>query len=215
METIELIKGDSSDIYEFSSKQVSNLSDNWEGSWVISDTLGSEAILSGELTKNENIYNDNSLIGEDFRKTYKIFEQTNLEKVVFNDNVINGSHCTVSGTMFRNDTDSDGNAIEVPEYDRYITIILKGVFVDYSREQRIKTDVDGNFSYDFDIGSTIKIPENSFFIFQLMPLQSEQLEAGKTYVLTVEVREMDSNNSPIFRREVLQAKIKVTQEGVQ
>jgi hypothetical protein len=117
--------------------------------------------------------------------------------------------------MFHDSVDSEGNDIEVPESDRYITITLKGIFVDYSREQRIKTDDDGNFTYDFDIGPTIKTPEKSFFIFQLMPLQSEQLEVGKGYVLSVEVREMDSNNNPIFRREVLQAKLKVLPGGVE
>jgi hypothetical protein len=44
---------------------------------------------------------------------------------------------------------------------------------------RIKTDSDGNFTYDFNIGPTIKTPANSFFIFQIMSLQSELLEEGE------------------------------------
>ncbi len=217
MEEILLIQGDSSDIWEFSSKQVSNLPSNWEGSWVVSDTLGGTPILEGTLTKNENIYNSDSLIGEDFRKTYKIFESTGLEKVVFNDDVISGADneiCTVSGRMYHDSTDADGNAIEVPEADRYITITLKGVFVDFSREMRIKTDANGNFTHDFNIGATIKTSADSFFIFQIMPLQSQQLTAGTTYVLSIEVRELDGNGEPIFRREVLTAKLKMLQQGV-
>jgi len=217
METIELIQGDSGDIYEFSSKQVINLPNNWEGSWVVSDTLGGTPILEGTLTKNENIYNSDSLIGKDFRKTYKIFESTGLEKVVFNDDVISGADndiCTVSGRIYHDSTDADGNVIEVPEVDRYITITLKGVFVDFSREMRIKTGADGNFTYDFNIGATIKTPADSFFIFQIMPLQSQQLTAGTTYILSVEVRELDENGDPIFRREVLQAKLKMLAQGV-
>ena len=214
MEEIVLIQGDSSSIYEFSSKQVQGLDSKWDGTWTIAETLGGTPVLEGVLTKNENILNDDSLKGEDFRKTYKIFEPTNLEKVQFNDDVIQGNICTVSGRIFREGTDSDGNTIEIPEEDRYITITLKGVFVSYTREQRIKTDSDGNFTFDFNIGKTIKTPANSFFIFQIMPLQSEQLEAGKGYILTVEVKQKDTNDNIIFRREVLQAKLKITQQGV-
>jgi len=217
METMTLIQGDSSDIFEFGSKQVPNLSDNWVGSWVVSDTLGGTTILEGTLIKNENIYNEDSLIGEDYRKTFKIFESTGLEKVQFNDDVISGtgnSICTISGNMYHNSKDADDNDIEVPESDRYITITIKGVFVDFSRTQRIKTDSDGNFTYDFNIGSTVKTPKDSFFIFQIMPLQSQQLESGSTYSLSVEVRELDSNGDPIFRREVLQTKLKILTQGV-
>jgi hypothetical protein len=107
-----------------------------------------------------------------------------------------------------------GTPIEIPETERYITITIKGVFVPFTREQRIKTDSDGNFTYDFNIGKTIKTPANSFFIFQIMPLQSEQLQVGKGYILSVEVKEKDTNDNIIFRREVLQAKLKITQQGV-
>jgi len=214
METIELIKSDSSDIFEFSSKQVSALGNTWVGSWVVSDTLGGDAVLEGTLTKNENIYNNDSLTGKDFRKSYKIFEPTNLEKVRFNDNVISGNSCIVSGNMYHDSKDNDGNAIEVPESDRYITVTLKGVFVDFTREERVKTDEDGNFSINFNTGATVKTPAESFFIFQIMPLQSELLEAGKTYTLSVQVRENDANGNPIFRREVMQSKLKILAEGV-
>jgi len=217
METINLIAGNSSDIYEFSSKQVLNLPGNWEGSWVVSDVLGGIPILEGILSKNINIYNLDSLIGEDFRKTFKIFEATNLEIVQFNNDIISGVDneiCTVSGRMYHDSTDLNGNAIEVPEANRYITITLKGVFVNYTRVMRIKTDINGNFSHDFNIGATIKTLADSFFIFQLMPLQSQQLASGSTFVLSVEVRELDVNGVPIFRREVLQAKLKMLAQGV-
>jgi hypothetical protein len=214
METIELIKGDSSDIYEFSSKQVSSLTDKWEGSWVVSEALGSAPILEGTLVKNEDVMNEDSLQGEDFRKTFKIFESTELEKVRFEDDVINGQSCIVSGKMYTEGTDVDGNPIEIPSAERYITITLKGVFVPFTREMRVKTDADGIFTYNFNIGKTVKTPTNSFFIFQIMPLQSELLEVGKGYILSIEVREKDANDVIIFRREVLQAKLKITAEGV-
>ena len=213
MEEINLILGDSSDIYEFSSKQVEVLDSFWEGSWVVSDTLGSTPLLTGNLVKNEDIFNDDSLIGEDFRKTYKIFETTELEKVEFNADIIVGSTCTVSGRIYRDGIDGGGNPIEIPEVDRYITITIKGIFVSYSREIRVKTDINGEFIYDFDIGATVKIAANSFFIFQLSPLESEQLDV-KSYILSIEVRQKDAGNFTIFRREVLQAKLKMTTQGV-
>lgn len=213
MEEITLICGDSSSIYEFSSKQVASLDSYWDGSWVVSETLGGTPVLEGTLVKNEDIKNSDSLVGEEFRKSYKIFEPTELEKVQFNEDIISGNTCTVSGKMFRDGTDTDGNIIEVPEADRYITITLKGIFSGFTREKRIKTDIDGNFTYNFNIGNTVKTPANSFFIFQLMPLQSEQLEVG-TYFLSVEVRQKDDADNIIFRREVLTAKLKMTQQGV-
>ena len=213
MEEIELIVGDSSSIYEFSSKQVASLDDKWDGSWVVSDTLGGKPILEGVLVKNKDIFNADSLQGEELRKTYKIFEATELEKVQFNEDVISGETCTVSGKMYRDGTDTDGNVIKIPEEDRYITVTIKGIFSGFKREQRIKTDSDGNFTYDFNIGKTVKTPANSFFIFQIMPLQSEQLEVG-TYYLSVEVKQKDDNDNIIFRREVLQAKLKMVKQGV-
>ena len=131
----------------------------------------------------------------------------------FNDNIINGDICTISGKMYHEETDDDGNPIEVPETDRYITITLKGVFVSYSREKRVKTDSEGKFSCDLNIGKTIKTPANSFFIFQIMPMQSEQLDIG-AYYLSVEVRQRDSDRNIIFRREVLTSKVKILQQGV-
>lgn len=210
MEIIELIVGDSSSIYEFSSKQVRSLDDRWGGSWIVSETLGSDAIVEGVLVKNENIMNEDSLVGEDFRKTFKIFESTELEKVQFNEDIISGSSCVVSGKMFRDESTSDS---KIPEEGRYITIIIKGVFVAFTREQRVKTDVDGNFTYDFNIGKTIKTPADSFFIFQLMPLQSELLEV-KGYTLSVEVKQKDINDNIVFRREVLQAKLRMLPQGI-
>lgn len=204
MEEISLIIGDSSSIYEFSSKQVGELDAFWEASWVVSDTLGSAPLLTGNLVKNEDIFNNDSLVAQDFRKTFKIFETDDTEVVIFNPDVIVDSTCTVSGNMSK---------ATVAEADRYITITIKGIFVPYSREVRVKTDVNGDFTYDFDIGPTVKTPANSFFVFQLSPLDSEQLE-NKAYVLSVEVRQKDVSNFVIFRREVLQAKLKMTIQGV-
>jgi len=211
---IELITGDSSDIYEFSSKQVKDLDTKWVGSWVVADTLGGTPVLTGALTKNENILNADSLQAQDFRKTFKIFEATNLEKVQFNDDVVSGSSCIVSGRMFHDSTDTSGAKIEVNEANRYITITLKGVFVPFTREIRVKTDSNGLFTFNFNIGATIKTQAESFFIFQLMPLQSEQLVAGTTYSLSVEVKELDAAGVVIFRREVLQEKLKMLAQGV-
>lgn len=213
MEEITCIVGDSGDIFEFSSKQISQLDNNWDGTWVISKTLGGEPILTGNLTKNNDIKKNDSLVDEDFRKTYKIFEPNSKEKVEFNDDKISGNYCIVSGMIYTEGTDNEGLPIKIPEVDKYITITIKGVFVSYSRSQRVKTDAEGNFTYEFNIGETIDTPADSFFIFQLMPFESELLEVG-TYILSVEVKEKDINNKIIFRREVLQAKLKMTTQGV-
>ncbi len=213
MEEITLICGDSSDIFEFSSKQVDTLTNLWEGSWVISETLGGNPILEGPITKNEDILNNDSLVDQDFRTTYKIFETTELEKVIFNQNVIVGNTCTISGKMYLDGVDANNDPIEVPEVDRYITVTIKGIFVSYSREMRVQTDINGEFSIDFNIGATIKTPLNSFFIFQIMPLHSEQL-LNKTYYLTVEVRQKDIGDIVVFRKELLQTKLKITKQGV-
>lgn len=215
MEEINLILGDSSDIYEFSSKQVDLLDATWEGSWVVSETLGSIPILEGDIVKNQDIFNVDSLVNEDFRKSYKIFETTEQEIVEFNADVIVGETCTVSGRIFTNGVDGNDDPIEIPETDRYITVTLKGTFVSYTREARLKTDANGEFTYDFNIGATVKTTANSFFVFQLTPLDSESLVVG-TYYLTVEVRQRDVavTGNVIFRREVLQAKLKMTKQGV-
>ena len=209
MDTITIIKADASDIFEFSSKQVEVLDSLWEGSWTVADELGGVPVLEGSLSKNENIMNDDSLEFEDFRKSYKIYETDDKELVRFNDDVILGTSCVVSGKMYK-----DGVDIEIPEVDRYITITLKGIFVTYSREIRLKTDANGEFSHNFNIGATIKTPANSFFIFQMMPLQSELLDI-KTYIISIEVRQKDIEGVIVFRREVLQNKLKVTKQGVQ
>ena len=214
MDTITIIKADASDIFEFSSKQVEVLDSLWEGSWTVADELGGVPVLEGSLSKNENIMNDDSLEFEDFRKSYKIYETDDKELVRFNDDVILGTSCVVSGKMYKDGVDVDSNPIEIPEVDRYITITLKGIFVTYSREIRLKTDANGEFSHDFNIGATIKTPANSFFIFQMMPLQSELLNI-KTYIISIEVRQKDAEGIIVFRREVLQNKLKVTKQGVQ
>ena len=214
MNTITIIKADASDIFEFASKQVEVLDSLWEGSWTVSEELGEVPVLEGTLSKNENIMNNDSLEFEDFRKSHKIYEADDKELVRFNDDVIVGTSCIVSGKMYKDEVDANGDLIEVPEIDRYITITIKGIFVSYSREIRLKTDINGEFSHDFNIGATIKTPANSFFIFQMTPLQSELLKV-KTYILSIEVRQKDALGAIIFRREVLQNKLKVTKQGVQ
>jgi len=214
MEEIELILGDSSSIWEFSNKQIDNLSDLWEGSWVVSDKLGSTPIITGNLVKNQNIMNDDSLVDEEFRKTYKIFEPDTAELIVFNDDVIVNEVATISGRIYKDGVDGNQDPIEVPSEGRYITITIKGIFSSFTRDIRVKTDVDGLFAYDFNIGKTIKTPADSFFLFQIMPLESQQLSV-KSYVLSVEIRQLDGQGVVEFRREVLQAKLKMKEQGVE
>ncbi len=209
---MELIKGDSSDIFEFSSKQVDNLDSTWEGSWTISESLGSAPIIQGSLIKNENIYNNDSLIGEDYNISYKIFEPKDDMKVEFTETKANNIS-SISGKIFKivmvNDVET-----EVPYSDTYITFNYKGKFVKYTRTKMVKTDALGNFILDINPDKTVKIPQDTFFIFQLMPLQSEQLEEDKTYNLNIEVRQFDINNVLIFRKEVMQRKLKILKQGV-
>jgi hypothetical protein len=208
METFELIKGDSSDIWEFSSKQVDVLDDSWEGSWVVSETLGGEPVIEGDLIKNIDIFNDDSLIGEDYKKSYKLFEAEDGEVLEFNADVIDSTDThllTVQGRIINTSGD--------PVPDRYAYITIKGVFVNASRELRVKTDANGEFSAVFDLSKTVKTPANSFFIFQILPLQSEQLTES-SYVVSVEVRQKNTSDELIFRKEVMQSKIKMKAEGV-
>jgi hypothetical protein len=209
MEEISLILGDSSDIYEFSSKQVEVLDDRWEGSWVVAQTLGGTPVVQGDLIKNIDIYNEDSLVGEDYKKSYKLFEGQDGELLEFNEDVIADNITTVSGKIYTEA--SDGTKIGVA--NRYAYITVKGVFVPHTRELRIKTDADGNFTTDFDFGKTIKTPANSFFIFQILPLQSEQLTES-SYVVSVEVRQKDNDDNLIFRKEVFQSKLKMKAQGV-
>jgi len=209
MDSISLIIGDSSDIYEFSSKQVSSLDASWEGSWVISDTLGGTEKLTGSLVKNIDIYNEDSLVGEDYRKSYKLFEGLEGELLEFNTDTETDGIITVSGKIFIKSI----AGTEVPVANRYAYITVKGVFVPYTREVRIKTAADGLFSVDIDLNKTVKTPANSFFIFQILPLESEQLTES-SYVVSVEVRQKDTNGTIIFRKEVFQSKLKMLAQGV-
>jgi len=200
----ELIKGDSSDIWEFYSKEIPELDNFWSGKWVISENLGDNIILQGELTKNKNIYYNNSLINEDFRKTYIIFEELKTEEVIFNNDIIENNKVTISGNI---------NINLVPEINKYITIKIKGIFTESKREIRVKTDKLGNFSCIFDLSPTVKTSENSFFIFQLSPTDSEKLNVS-TYSLSIEIKQEDINSKVIFRKEILQTKLKILQQGV-
>lgn len=206
MEEVLLVKCDNSSLYEFSSKSVPALDDTWEGSWVISEELGSTPLVEGVLIKNLDIMNNDSLISEDYKKSYKIFESSGTEKVTFNDDVILDNGSTVSGVI----TEANG-VTAIP--NKYIYVTLKGLFVPHTREIRLKTDDNGAFIYSFNIGKTIKIPLNSFFIFQLMPHDTENLEPKK-YYLTVEVRQKDILGNLIFSKEVLTTKLKILQQGL-
>lgn len=216
MDTIELIRGDSSDIYEFSSKQLPELDEYWEGSWVISDTLGSLPILERNLVKNIDIFNDDSLINEDYKRTYKIFEGEPDDRVEFNEDSIDTDTniVTLTGSAFSNE-----GGVESPLPNKYLYIKIKGLFVTAEREKRVKTDSEGNFSVELDLNKTIKTKANSFFIFQVMPVDSEKL-VSDNYVLAIEVRQnstLDStseDNEILFRKEVFRAKLKIINEGV-
>jgi hypothetical protein len=213
MDTINLIIGDSSDIYEFSSKQIGLMDSFWEGSWVISEALGSEPILEGNLIKNDNIYNSDSLEGEEVKEKFKIFEQSDDMELRIDSSVVDGSTYTIQGKIFKTSKDIEGNPIEIPFENTYITVSIKGKFVDYTRSTMVNTNSEGIFTAVFDLSNTIKTPANSLFIFQLMPLQSELLEE-KIYFISVEVRQKNDMDEVIFRREVLQAKLKMLKQGV-
>jgi len=204
MEEIILIKADSSDIYEFSSKQISLLDDKWEGKWTISSALGGTPILEGTLAKNTTILNDDSLENEDYKKSYEIFEGDKNDLVNITDETIDSGVLTLKGTI----TNSD---VVVP--DKYLYITITGVFVPYTRTVRVKTNTNGEFVANIDLKPTIKTPENSFFIFQISPTQSELLEVG-TYFLSVQITHKNGADELIFRKEVLQAKLKIKQQGV-
>lgn len=213
METIDLIVGDSSDIFNFSSKQVGSLSSLWEGSWVISDTLGSAPELQGILTKNPAILNDDSLVGEEYRKSYKIFEEETGQEVTFIADVINANLVTVQGKVTVDDIDANGTITKIPVEDKYVYITLKGLFKKSEREIRVKSDGNGDFTVVFDLSETEKTPADSFFIFQIMPTDSAQLSVKK-YYLSVEIRQKDALGEVVFRREVLQARLNMNKQGV-
>ena len=210
MEQIELIVGDSSDLYEFSSKQVSELDDTWEGSWNVALTLGGTPVVSGSLIKNQDVLNDDSLEDEDFEKSYKIFKGEDNELIEFNADVITSSTATISGNIYT--LNSDGIAHD-PVQNRYAYITIKGIFSSYSRTERIKSDSNGDFSIDISLTQTVKIPANSYFIFQILPTDSVQL-TEKTYFVSAEIRQRDDLDNLIFRKEVLQSKLKMKDQGV-
>lgn len=208
MEEIELIIGDSSDLYEFSSKQVSSLDSSWEGSWVVSVTLGGTPITSGSLAKNPDILNEDSLVGEEVEKSYKIFKGEGNEIIDFNTDVLTGDTLTVSGNMY-----TLSSQTQTPVADQYAYITIKGIFSGNARTERIKTDINGDFSVDISLLETIKIPANSYFIFQILPSDSALLTES-TYYVTAEIRQKDQSQTLIFRKEVLQAKLKMKKQGV-
>jgi len=208
MENISLILGDSSDIYEFSSKQVDVLDETWDGSWTISESMGDTPILEGDLIKNENIYNDDSLTGEEIIISYKLIDPKDGMKVEYVSEEIDGI-LTITGSI----TLLNEDKIIIPFVGEYITFTVKGKFLKYSRTKMVKTDDLGNFVAIIDLNNTIKTPEKSFFIFQLMPSLSERLEE-KTYILSIEIRKKDINDELEFRKEIYHAKLKMTKQGV-
>jgi len=209
MEEIELIIGDSSSIWEFSNKQIDHLDKFWEGSWTVASKLGESPLIQGSLLKNQNILNDDSLEEEEFRKTFKVFEPKKEEIIEFNDDVIVDKKCTVSGKIYTKGNDNT----EIPSEGRYITITIKGIFSGNKRDMQIKTDAQGKFACDFNIGKTVKTPADSFFLFQITPMESQELEVG-TYILSVEIRQLSDQGVVEFRREVLHAKLKMKAQGV-
>lgn len=54
-ETIKMVRGDSSDIYHFSSDDIPTFDSTWSGRWVIAVELGQAPLTSGELSKNAAI----------------------------------------------------------------------------------------------------------------------------------------------------------------
>jgi len=214
MDTITLIKGDSSDIYEFYSKEVTELDDNWEGSWVISENLGTTPIIQGNLIKNGDILNNDALIDEDYKKSYKLFESQEGELLRFTNETIstttnNNDTLSLAGFVYTEATDGT----EVPVVNRYVYITIKGVFKKAERTLRVQTDENGEFTAVFDLNKTIKTPANSFFIFQILPHESEQLELGD-YMLSVEIRQDNGSGTLLFRKEVMQSKLKIQKQGV-
>ncbi len=76
MDEIILIKGDSSELYQFSSKDVPVLDSTWEGKWAVSSKLGDASILEGNLTKNDVIYESDSTTVKTPANSYFIFQIT-------------------------------------------------------------------------------------------------------------------------------------------
>lgn len=74
MEEIYLIKGDSSDIYEFMSKDIPVLDAEWEATWAISPKLGQAAIQSGTLLKNQTIYEADQVTVKTPANSFFIFQ---------------------------------------------------------------------------------------------------------------------------------------------
>ena len=205
MDEILMIRGDSSNIYEFSSKQVDVLDDSWSGSWAVSVTLGSSPILHGKLIKNNDILNDDSLINEEIKKAYRIFEPNTGDNVVFGPEMYDENQLTITGTAYDN--------LKKPLPNKHIYINIKGIFALHSREIRIKTDINGVFTCIFNLNKTIRTPQNSFFIFQILPMDSQKL-VEQSYFVSVEVQQKNESGLLIFRKEVLQSKLKIKQQGI-
>lgn len=54
-EIIEIVQGDSSDIYTFESADISVFDAEWSASWAVTSKLGESPLLTGDLDKNELI----------------------------------------------------------------------------------------------------------------------------------------------------------------
>lgn len=76
MDEIYLIKGDSSDIFEFLSKEVPLLDDTWEASWAITLKMGDTPIMTGALTKNADIFNVDGVTVKTPANSFFIFQLT-------------------------------------------------------------------------------------------------------------------------------------------
>lgn len=206
---VELIKGDSSDIFEFSTKDVPILDDRWVGTFAVKTNLIDDiAVVSGALTKNPIIYNEDSLVGSELDIETELFQPDDKKETVTEISYITdeiNKTATVTGTILLNGS-------VVVERWVYITIIDK-FNTKNKRRSKVKSDVNGEFSLLFSTDVTIKHNANEFLIFQLTPQQSELLEPEK-YNLVVEIQQLDINDNIIFRKEVMQEKLVVSQEGI-
>lgn len=109
---------------------------------------------------------------------------------------------------------SDFNLIKGNSTDIYL-LSIKGVYKlspEWIGEYNI-VDVDNNIIIHGDLMKNEGIenePDGKYFIFQLVPSQTDLLEAGKKYKLHIKVY----NETIYFNKEIVQATIKVLKNGI-
>lgn len=62
-------------------------------------------------------------------------------------------------------------------------------------------------------GNLDKSVDEAYFIFQLLPADTEQLDVGK-YYLSIQIQQDNGSGTLLFRKEVMQAKLIITKQGV-